>query len=103
MEISKMLTVSTSHISKETAGLLTEICDYSKESELIIYPKRFKEDYYGWFIFVSEELVIDDMYKNTPKDLMRCLLLALKMECDWLCLDRDGEVLNNPYLDVYEW
>lgn len=92
MEISKMLTISTAHITKETADLLNVemkednmwLCVYNKEN-------------YGWFIHVPDDL--EDL--NVPDELMKCLLFAKDIGCDWLCLDCDGEVL--PYLHQYNW
>ena len=89
MEISKMLTVSTAHITQETSELL----DNDKLS-IVVYPKSE----YGWFILVCDW----DEYENElPKDLKKFLMLAEDQGCNWLCLDCDGEVLG--FLDVYEW
>lgn len=88
MEISKMLTISTAHITERTGKLLDEeilgLCVYKKLD-------------YGWFIHL-----LDDLDKiEIPEDLRKCLSLAQSLGCEWLCLDCDGEVLD--FLDVYEW
>ena len=90
MEISKMITVSTGHISKETAELLENDNIYG----LIVYQK----DEYGWFIFLSEE---DDYYVSIPDELLKLIKFAKDLGCSWLCLDRDGDVLE--YLEVFDW
>lgn len=90
MEINKMLTVSTGHISKETAELLDKDNIYG----LVVYQK----DEYGWFIFLSEE---DDYYAGIPDELLKLIKFAKDLGCSWLCLDRDGDVLE--YLEVFDW
>lgn len=90
MEISKMTTVSTGHISKETADLLENDNIY----ELIVYQK----DEYGWFIFLSEK---DDYYVSIPDELLKLIKFAKDLGCSWLCLDRDGDILE--YLEVFDW
>ena len=102
MEITKMLTLSTCHIKEETAMLLNDACIYKKEFSLVLYPKRWISDYYGWFIYIPEELEADpETYEDVPKDLMQCLLFAKHVGCELLCLDGDREVLS--YLDKYNW
>ena len=91
MEISKMLTVSTAHITKTTAELLDD-----GVRDLIVYPKAE----YGWFILIPSSDVIDSLH-IVMSDLMRLLKLAKDLGCEWLCLDCDGEVLD--YMTTYEW
>lgn len=90
MEISKMLTISTAHITKETAEWLDE------KDILIVYKKSD----YGWFILVSDW---DDVVETEeiPEDLRKILRFADDLDCRWLCLDCDGDILS--YLDVYNW
>jgi len=92
MEITKMLTISTAHITKETADLLNIEPD-NDNMQLSVYNKAD----FGWFIYVN----IDLDNRNIPDDLRRCLDLAKDNDCNWLCLDCDGEVVDG--LDVYEW
>lgn len=91
MEISKMLTISTAHITKVTAELLDD-----GVRDLIVYPKGE----YGWLIVVPESDVIDSLH-IVMSDLMRLLTFAKDLGCEWLCLDCDREVLD--YLHTYEW
>lgn len=94
-EISKMLTLSTAHISEETAVMLEREVKYGvNDIPLSIYNKAE----FGWFIYVSEYYKdIEDI----PEDLMSCLDLAKENECDWLCLDCDGIIV--PELPTYDW
>lgn len=95
MEITKMLTISTAHITKETA-LLLDICTDGVVRE-ISNPVYSKGDY-GWFIYIGCN-DSDDPF--IPNDLRKCLKLAENNDCDWLCLDRDAEIVDG--LDKYEW
>lgn len=107
MEISRMLTVSTAHITSETADFIDNACKDCINSPLIVYKKTAKintengdsyTDDYGWFIYCN-------IYKtsNIPNDLLKLMRFTNDSGCEWLCLDRDGEVLDNEHLDVYEW
>ena len=101
MEITKMLTLSTAHISKETAMLLVESND-KIEFSLSTYQKNWRNFNYGWFIHVPEELKeYPEAYFDVPNDLMKCLLFAKDLECELLCLDEDGEILD--YLEKFDW
>ena len=86
-EIHKMLTLSTGHITKETSNLLD-----IDEMETVVYRK----DEYGWFVTCWD---LDD--DTLPDDLRACAEYAEKNECDWLCLDCDGPVVDG--LPVYHW
>lgn len=90
MEIYKMMVLSTGHISKETAKLLEE-----DKVGVVVYPK----DEYGWFIVVTDWNGIDA--DPVPDDLAECLKIAEENGCDWLCLDCDGETVEN--LPIYQW
>ena len=98
MEITRMLTISTAHISKETADLLAgefpmQIVP-AWEMSVGIYSK---EDF-GWYIYTSP---LDRIDPSMPEDLAACLRLAHKHDCEVLCLDCDGEVVEG--LPVYDW
>jgi hypothetical protein len=101
MEISKMLTISTCHITKETAKFIDNVCKDNNLSILIVYDKSAKysdcTEKYGWFIYCN--VALPDL--NVPEDLLKVMCFTRDNNCDWLCLDRDGEVVDG--LDVYEW
>lgn len=94
-EINKMLTVSTQHISEETADILDkEVAhEVTKWKRL---PPVFNKDDYGWFIYCGE---IESC--SCPADLKAVMDLAVECGCAWLCLDADGHFMKN--LDVYSW
>ena len=89
-EISKMLTLSTAHVSEATAAKLEK----GRACLLSIFAKGE----YGWFIFVARE---DGSMGGAPSDLAACIAKARALGCDWLCLDRDGETVGD--LPTYEW
>lgn len=95
LEITKMLTISTAHISEESSEYLENVHD-----KLVVYDKGD----YGWMI------VIDDNIKdfcntignsNIPSDIISCMIFARECGCDWLCLDCDGMVIDG--LETYSW
>lgn len=101
MEISKMLTISTTHIRKDTAEFIENVCRDNTLSKLIVYDKTARyngcSEEYGWFIYCNVDL--PDL--NVPEDLLKLIKFTKSNNCDWLCLDRDGDVVDS--LDKYEW
>lgn len=96
-EASRMLTLSTAHISGDTAGKL------EREPELnamgiSVYTKSAGEgEGYGWFVYLPSD-VTD---KRIPPDLKRCLARARALGCSVLCLDCDGP--EDPGLEKFDW
>ena len=93
LEIGKMLTLSTAHITSKTADRLDKDPD-DNNLGICVYPKSD----YGWYISITETLANTD---DLPKDLACVMKFALFMGCETLCLDCDGEVCN--FLPTYEW
>lgn len=91
MDISKMLTISIAHITKET------------DNELQHNPDKFEELFYynadGWeyMIWISPHTTLEDI----PEDLRMCIELARQNDCKWLCLDCDGDEVSE--LPTYYW
>lgn len=98
MEITKMLTVSTAHISEGTAKLL----DKEVEADSLGI-NVYRKGEYGWFIGVSADLsqCLNSCENEVPDELEKLIIFAADLGCDMLCIDRDGEVL--PYFEVYLW
>lgn len=93
MEISKMLTLSTTHMSLKTAQSMEKGEDFG----LVIYEKLD----YGWFILVDPEVLDADESGVIPADLYHLLHVAKNHDCRWLDLDCDGNV--EPDLPAYDW
>lgn len=105
MDIAKMLTLSTVHVTKETSLLLDAYlaapqdgvkpeCDFDG---LSIYPKGE----YGWFFYIHDAFDDPEAAAKLPTDLIEVVKFARGWGCDWLCLDCDaGDVDELP---SYEW
>lgn len=95
LEISRMLTLSTAHITQETSDLLgnngtTDVIPFS------IYDK----DQFGWYIYISDDDLLG-RFLAIPKDLQDVIRFAYNHKCEVLCLDCDGPETNE--LPLYEW
>lgn len=102
-EIDQMITISTCHISQETAQILE---DSSEERTSLCLPATYTKGKYGFLIYVGEDFTGDrikdsDACNDVPDDLYECMKLARKQGCVWLCLDRDAMVVDN--LPSYDW
>lgn len=91
MEICKMLTISTAHISFDTMRHLQD-----DDTGVIAYPKELDGVRYGYVILADGS---EEYLDEAPDDLRACIELALDNDCAWLVIDCDGEVLNE--LPVY--
>lgn len=90
-EIDKMLTLSTAHISEDTANYLD-----GNVNDLVVYPKGK----YGWFIYIDVD-GIEEALNIIPPDLAHIINFARKNGFTILCFDRGGECLNE--LTQYSW
>jgi len=82
MEVRPFLTLSTAHVSEETRLLL--------EDE----PSRFTGGSYGpngWFLWCSTENFGD---APIPDDLWQVMEFARAHGCDYILLDRDGNMID---------
>ena len=93
MEISRMWTLSTAHITKETDRWLTE---QSKEPTvgLSVYEKTG-----GHFVYVPNDLDYEEM--NLPEDIETIIAFAIGCEINLICLDSDGPI-EKMFL-TYKW
>lgn len=93
LDISKMLTLSTAHISEKTSKRLTKDPD-DNNLGLCVYPTE-----YGWFIMINEQTVKDT--EHLPKELANLIKFANDLGCKVLHLDCDGETVD--YLETFDW
>lgn len=93
MEIAKMCTLSTEHISMETDQWLTEQSKEPTEG-LCVYEKAG-----GHFIHVPDFLSFEIM--ELPEDLEEIIAYILSDDIDWICLDSDGPV--ETMFPTYNW
>ncbi len=95
LPIEKMLAISTAHVSEVTSWYLNQWSVSPQVPPVICYPKGE----YGWFVYVSLELVkTDDTF---PSDLLVCIKYARSLNCDWIAFDRDATTI--AALPVYDW
>lgn len=97
-ETSRMMTLGTNHINKDTAAMLDDEPEQNNMG-LSVYTKSTADgETFGWFIYIPEDLT---KHPGIPDDLRRCLAIAQNHGCGVLCLDTDGP--ENPALKSYDW
>ena len=95
LDIQKILTVSTIHISENTSNLLNIESDQNTLGICV-----YKKAEFGWFIVIDENTVSTAKDNKLPLDLANLILFAYDTSCKWLCIDCDGDEI--PYLTKYE-
>lgn len=99
--ISKMLTLSLSHLTQETREELAEDNTKNHFSCLSVYEKTAGECY-GYFVYIDEVLFAEQCLDGSlPYDLRCVIQFSLDNNCDILCLDTDGPEVY--YLPRYEY
>ena len=93
MEISKMWTLSTAHITKETDKWLNEQAKEPTEG-LCVYEKTG-----GHFIYTPDDFDFEEM--DLPKDIETIIAFAIGCGMDWICLDCDGPI--ETMFSTYKW
>ena len=85
LEIDKMLTISSLHVSADTKDLLDQAADDNEEDPM---PPVYEKQGYGWFVACDSDN--EETWDNYPADLVQCMKLTRDNGCFWLCLDADG-------------
>lgn len=95
LDIAKMLTISTAHITAETADLL------GNHSSRLNRELSTIDTSFGWIIYCAP-LTYDYIEENAvPNDLLACMKFACKNNCEWLRLDSYAETVDK--LPTYSW
>lgn len=94
LEFSRMLTISSAHITEKTAEWIDRVG--VRSADVVIYSKSK----YGWLIYIPE---YEADTKELPEDLLAVMDFARKHKVKWLCIDGDGESLEDYGLKMYEW
>lgn len=92
LEIDKIVTVSTGHVSKETAAML---------EAGTVSTATFAKGEYGWFVYAGS---YDENLPNgdtMPAELGALINLAGRNGCVWLVLDCDGPILEG--FPTFDW
>lgn len=99
IEIEKMLTVSSAHVTQDTFNRLMNDPDCN-EIGLPVYEKVGPNGglSFGMYVYIKsyEKICVD-----IPDDLMVLIKIAQDNGCSVLCLDADGQELDGCTL--YEW
>ena len=93
MEIARMWTLSTAHISRETDKWLIGQVKEPTEG-LCVYKKTG-----GYFVYVPDDFDYEEM--NLPEDIETIIAFAIGCGVDCICLDSDGPIENG--FKTYEW
>lgn len=98
LEITKMLTVSSAHVTQETFDRLVMDNENNKIG-LPVYTKNISNnsENYGLYIYINPDI----NRGIVPSDLMPLIDLAVNNDCDILCLDGDGPELTD--YPVFKW
>ena len=95
MEVSKMITMSTGHITEETSKILGDV-------NITLPVSVYDKTDFGWFIYMPTDKTNDtDILKKLPKDLAMIFMFARHNEFDIVCLDCDGDDIDE--LPIYDW
>lgn len=99
LDITKMLTVSTAHVSEKTFEAL-KLDGATNEIGLAVYGKSTcdNEVNYGLYIYLDRQAVDN---ANIPDDLKPLIRLAQDNGCEVLCLDSDGMELDD--YEIFDW
>jgi hypothetical protein len=98
-EASLMLTMSTAHVDKATIECL--------ELQTDDVPPSYLKGDYGWFVSVpfatydGPATVASHDPATCPEDLRGVLAYARARGYRWICLDRDGDLIDT--LPQYKW
>lgn len=94
LEIVKMITLSTWHLTRESYQKLFE----DEIDGLASFQKVTTDGYeYGVFAYICGYCGEDPL----PKDIMECVEFARENECEWIMFDHDG--VTTDELPTYEW
>lgn len=107
MEITKMLVLSTAHLSNDTCNrYLHRQHDLSTPGvvafEKLSYGSPVRDpDSYGWFVHVPDEAALPDWPTDMPLELRSAIHVARRESCGWIMFDRDGDTIDE--LPTYDW
>lgn len=90
LEIERMLTISSAHVSQNTRELLDEVID---DTCCVPMPPVYEKSGYGWFVACDPDTdneALGEAWDDYPVDLVAAMRLAKEQGCFWLCIDCDG-------------
>lgn len=96
LEIDKIITVSTFHISYDSYTWLELECETYNNP--LICP--YKKDEFGFVLYINKQAYFAIDKPDIPDDIYRLIQLAIDNDCAYLCLDVDG--LSVPNISTYK-
>lgn len=102
LEIVKLVTLSTSHVSQTTSNMLPQNATHlaSTRAPPDWWPEFVRDE--GWMFWVPEDVVIfEAAFADAPKDLRDVLMYVRNSGCEWCLFDCDGPICDALY--HYEW
>lgn len=96
LDITKVLNLSTAHITKNTAETLGR-CALS--NDYIPLCSVYEKGEYGWYVYIDSN--DPNLIPNELSDIRDCIIFALKHNITCICFDRDADTVVG--LPVYNW
>lgn len=96
LDITRVLNLSTAHITKNTADALDRC---ALNNDYIPLCGVFEKGEYGWYVYIDSNdpnLIPDEL-----SDIRDCVIFALKHDINCICFDRDADTVIE--LPVYNW
>lgn len=96
LDITRVLNLSTAHITKNTADTLGRC---ALNNDYIPLCGVFEKSEYGWYVYIDSDdpnLIPDEL-----SDIRDCVIFALKHDINCICFDRDADIAIG--LPVYDW
>lgn len=94
LEIHKVLVLSTTHVSEETAAMI----DAAAAGRDFPFAPEFSRNE-GWMFYCYKPDEVD--LSKRPADLVKVMEFARACGCQWVMFDRDGDTVDG--LPIYEW
>jgi len=85
MEIHRMLAQSTAHLAQATLA---------KGAEAFQRLSAFEKGEYGWFVYVPEPQLLEELVEGLTEDVATCIRFAAAQDMQWIMFDRDVDVIS---------
>ena len=89
--IRKFMDLSTAHVDEESRDILDKWADDQDNAETICGKHQ-----YGWFFYAPEEGI-----ETWPLILQNLVGYARFHDCEYINLDRDGDILHDVH--IFDW
>lgn len=101
-EINREMVLSTAHITKEDADLLTKLLEehlHLFPGEVPAFVCHVEDSEFGYRFLASLDL--EEAGQHLSKHLIGLIRKARELDCKWLLLDRDGPV--HDAFPTFDW